>query len=228
MGDQQHRGAGVAPQLQQFVAHQQPGLLVQRAEGFVQQQQPRPGDQRAGDAQALAHAARKLCRVGMHETAQPHERQRVLDALADLAFRQAGAAQSEGRVVVHRQPRKAGVLLEHDAHAVGHLAAHGPAFEFHGPCGWQRQAAEHIEQGGLAAARGPDHGKEFALAQVEVDRTERVHRLAAGAWRVHAGDAAQARMGRRCAFARGRCRAIVGRGDGERPVHFLLRRSAGR
>ena len=67
MRDQQHGRAGLAPQPQQLVAHQQPGLLVERAERLVEQDQPRLQHQRAGDADALAHAAGQLRRIGAGE-----------------------------------------------------------------------------------------------------------------------------------------------------------------
>ena len=53
---------GLAPEPQQFVAHQQPRLLIERAERLVEQDQSRLHHQRAGDADALAHAAGELRR----------------------------------------------------------------------------------------------------------------------------------------------------------------------
>ena len=96
MGDQQHGGAGLAPELEQFVAHQQPRLLVERAERLVEQQQARPHHQRARDADPLAHAAGELRRIGSGKAAQAHEGERVLDALARLrvSARRRGASRT--------------------------------------------------------------------------------------------------------------------------------------
>ena len=71
MGDQQHGGAGLAPQPQHFVAHQQARLLVERAERLVEQDQPRLQHQRARDADALAHAAGELRRIGAAKSRRP-------------------------------------------------------------------------------------------------------------------------------------------------------------
>ncbi len=68
VGDEQHGGPGLAPQAQEFVAHEQAGLLVQRAERLIEQDQARLGDQRAGDADPLAHPARELRRIGVRRT----------------------------------------------------------------------------------------------------------------------------------------------------------------
>ena len=98
------------------------------------------------------------------------------------ARRRALAPQAERGVVPHRQPGKAGVLLEHDADAVGDLAGDGLPLERHRAGGRLLQTGEHFEEGRLAAARRPDHGEELALVEIDVDRAERVHRrMTAGA-----------------------------------------------
>ncbi len=44
MGDEKDGGAGVPPKTQELVAHQQAGLLIERSEGFVEEDQTRLGD----------------------------------------------------------------------------------------------------------------------------------------------------------------------------------------
>src|SRR5512134_1326556 len=73
VGDEQDGGAGLAPQAQQLVAHQQARLLVERAERLVEEDQARLEHQRARDAHALSHAAGELRRVGARELPQAHE-----------------------------------------------------------------------------------------------------------------------------------------------------------
>ena len=75
--------------------------------------------------------------------------------------------QAERGVVPHRQPGKAGVLLENDADAVGDFAGDGAPLERHRAGGRPLQTGEHFEKGRLAAARRPDHGEELALAEIE-------------------------------------------------------------
>ena len=78
-------------------------------------------------------------------------------------------------VVADGQPGKAGVLLEDHADAVGDLAADRLAFERHLAARRHRQSGDQLQQGGLAAAGRADHGEELALAQLEVERPDRVH-----------------------------------------------------
>ena len=172
MRDQQHGGAGLAPQPQQFLAHQQTGLLIERAERLVEQDQPRLQHQCACDAHALAHAAGELRRIGIGEFAQAHEADGVIDAPRGLGRFEAGAAQAERDIVVHAEPRQRGVFLEHDADAVRH-AGNRLALEDNRAFGRRRQPRQNIEQRGFAAAGGADHAEEFAAPDIEVDRAER-------------------------------------------------------
>ena len=132
VGDQQHGGVGAPPQPQDFVAHEQPCLRVKRAERLVEKNKPRLQHQRARDANALAHTARQLCRIGTGEILQPHECQRIIHAPAHLVRCDAAAAKAESGVVPHRQPGKARVFLKDDADALGDLPRHRLAFERHG------------------------------------------------------------------------------------------------
>ena len=138
MRDQHHGRAGLAPEPQQFLAHQKTGLLIQCTERFVEQDQARLQHQRTRDADALSHAAGKLRRIGLGEIAQTHETDRVRDAAFDLRRIISGAAQAEGDVVMHTEPGERGILLEDDTDAIGH-ALDWLAFEQHRPCRRRRQ-----------------------------------------------------------------------------------------
>src|SRR5882724_8958580 len=99
MGNEEDSGAGLTPQLQDLVAHEKPRLLIEGAEGFIKQDEARLQNQRTGDADALAHAAGELSRVGPREIAQTHQPHDVVDATLDLAWHGTAATQSEGDVV---------------------------------------------------------------------------------------------------------------------------------
>jgi hypothetical protein len=167
---------------------------VERPERLVEQDQTGLQHERAGDADALAHAAGELGRIGVGETLQPHHHQRALHALAPLGRRHARFAQAELDVVGNREPGEAGVLLEHHADAVGDIARDRPPLEFDRAGGGARQPGEHFQQGRLAAARGPHHGEEFAAAKVEVDRAQSLQLAAIGPAE-DLGDLAQGDMG---------------------------------
>ena len=83
-----------APKPQYLVAHKQARLRIERTERFVEQNEARLQHQRARDADALAHAAGQLRRIGLGKILQAHEGERIVDAAADfrLRRRRCGAA----------------------------------------------------------------------------------------------------------------------------------------
>ena len=58
MSDEQHRNLQSLPHIGEDLLHDHPGLRIERAEGFVEQQHFRPRRQRPHDTDALLHAAR--------------------------------------------------------------------------------------------------------------------------------------------------------------------------
>ena len=146
MRDQEHGRAGLAPHPQQLVAHQQPRLLIEGAERLVEQDQARLHHQRAGNAHALAHPAGELRRIAGREIGQTDEAQYVAHARRALLAIEIRAAQPEGDVLGDGQPGEGGVLLEHDAHAVGRLARDRPAFEQHRALGRGREPRDDVEE----------------------------------------------------------------------------------
>src|SRR5262249_51768885 len=114
--------------------------------------------------------------MGVRESRKSHERQRVVDATADLRACHAVAAQAERSIVPHGHPGKAGVFLKHDADSVRHLARDGAALERHRPGGRLLQPGEYLEQRGLAAAGRADDSEELAALELEIERSECMNR----------------------------------------------------
>src|SRR3546814_12085666 len=79
MGDEEEGFALLRDQGQQVLLELAPGLLVDRRERLVHQQHLSVDGEGAGKADALAHAARQLVRVGLLET--------LAADLADVALR---------------------------------------------------------------------------------------------------------------------------------------------
>src|SRR3954453_12874909 len=171
MGDQHHRGVGDAPQAQQLVPHQQPRLLVECAEGLVEEDETGAQHERARDADALAHAARKLARTGAGEILEPDELDRLVDQLPHRSLRRSAPAEPEGDIVPDAEPGERGILLEHDADSLGHDSGDGLALEGYGPAARRAQPGEEVEQRRLAATRWADHREELAASEREIDRT---------------------------------------------------------
>src|SRR5690625_32000 len=151
---------------------------IERAGGLVAQQHRRAPCDGTGDGDALLLPARKLRREVIHAIVEPDDLKRLLrchglaryfgDDGHVLAGGQAGdevvELKDEADVVasVIRQSRFVGVgevdVAVHDAAAAGRI-----------------EAAEDVEEGGFAAARGAEQHDEFARVEVEIDAPQRVH-----------------------------------------------------
>ncbi len=173
---EEHGGAGLAPQPEKLVTHQESRLLIERAEGLVEKDQPRLHYERAGDANALAHAAREVRRMTGGEIRKANELQGLAYPVVDFGSTYARAAQAERDVLRHVEPGERGVLLEHDADAIGRLTRDSAAFELDLAIGHRGQTGDHFEERRLAAARRADHREELTALDLEIDRTERVQR----------------------------------------------------
>ena len=117
VGDHQHRGAGVGPHLADEHLHVLFGLDVQRAEGFVEQQQRGFGRQGACNRDALSLAAGQFARPAVGESisvgdltvvanwrAQPSTLQQGGSARFKLSFDASGSANRQFTYVVYDQP----------------------------------------------------------------------------------------------------------------------------
>src|SRR3546814_10464409 len=104
-------------------------------------------------ADALAHAARQLVRVGLLETLEAD--------LADVALRHrlalgagdAAQLEAEGDVAQHRRPGHQREVLEHEG-ALWPRAGNRTAVHPHLAGGRRYEASDDLQQGRLAAARG--------------------------------------------------------------------------
>ena len=115
--DEQDGGAGAPPDRQQLVVQPVARDLVERAERLVHQQDAGLAQQRAGDRDALALAARQL----VADSGRPARRGRPAPAASSavvVAGRVTLAApdlQRQLDILAHRAPRQQGRILEHEA-----------------------------------------------------------------------------------------------------------------
>jgi hypothetical protein len=109
----------------------------------------------AGEREALAHAAREVLREVVGEVGEAHQRQVAVDdrVAARRVLAVGGEAQAELDVAAHREPGKDAVLLEDDA-AVGPGALDRRVVEQDDAARRLDEAADHVHQRRLAAARG--------------------------------------------------------------------------
>jgi len=75
----------------------------------------------------------------------------------------------DGDVAGDGAPREHRVLLEDVADLGRHPAGHADAVDLHPPGARRDKAAEHVEDGGLAAARGAHDGHELPVEDLERD-----------------------------------------------------------
>ena len=152
------------PEIEQVGAQRFGGQHVERGEGLVHQQNLGLHDQRAGKADALAHAAGKLLRIGRFKAVEADHVDRGDRALARFGGRGAMGAQADLDIVEHAQPREQREALKHHRGAVVG-AGDGLAVEGHLAAGRPRQARDDAQQGRLAAARAPEQADDLAFPQ---------------------------------------------------------------
>ena len=93
MGDEQHGGAARLPKAEDFVLHAHAGEGVERAERFIEQQNFGMIDQRAGQSDALGHAAGEMMRIGIGESFEADQAHEFVDFMA-LFVQQAASDQA--------------------------------------------------------------------------------------------------------------------------------------
>ena len=101
------------------------GEHVERGERLVHQKNIRMHDERAGEADALAHAAGQFARIGGFVTIETDQIDRRQRAFADFRQRQAERLKAELHVFKNRQPGEQREGLEH--HGDARAPAHSPA-----------------------------------------------------------------------------------------------------
>ncbi len=166
--DRLDRHAAAAPELEDLVAQAFAGQHVERGEGLVHQQHLGLHDQRARDADALAHAAGELARQRALEACEADHVDRLRGAAFALGLRDATRLQPQLDVLPHRQPREQGEGLEHHADAARGAVERLAAVPHFTRIGLQ-QAGHQAQQGRLAGAGLPQQGDDFSFVQREVD-----------------------------------------------------------
>src|SRR5262249_39011949 len=173
VGDEQDGLAAVLPDAHQLRLHDLAGLRVERGERFVHQQDLWIDGQRAGEVDALTHAARELARMVVLESLEADELQELHRALPFGGAHSARDLAPDDRVGEHRAPRQEIVTLEHEA-AVAARTAHRASVERHLARGGRFEAGDDAQKRRLAAARRADDRNELAALDREIDVLQRL------------------------------------------------------
>src|SRR5579864_107116 len=158
-------------------------LSVEIAGGLVAKQERRVRNNGAGDSHALLLTSGKLPRVVIHAVSQADHRECRLHVLAALRAGEFGQKQRKLDVLISRENGNEVIHLENESHvprppvrelAPGHMrdfvAVHGDA-----TCGRHVQAAEEVEQGGLAGAAGAHERDKVTLVYIQLKPLEHLN-----------------------------------------------------
>jgi hypothetical protein len=130
---------------------------VERRQRLIQEQHGRLHDQRPRERHALLLPARQLPDGAVHLLVEPHQRDSGCDPAVDLRRGQFPQLEAIGDVLPDVHVGEQAVALKHH---VGRpffrpQPGHVPPADFDTPAARIDEAADHPEQGGLAAAGGP-------------------------------------------------------------------------
>ena len=159
------------------------GHGVKRARRFVGKQDIGIVDQRPRDGHALHLPARHLVGLFADLIAQPHLLQGGDGAGAALLAGNARKRQRQFDVGEHRLVRDEVVTLKHETHRMVAVGVPVGVFVFFGRAAVDHKVAavvavkpaDHVEERGLAAAGGAEHGHELALAEIDAHAAQRGH-----------------------------------------------------
>ena len=164
------------------------GLAVQGAGGLVGQQDIRVVDQGPGDSHPLHLAAGELVGPLFHLVLQSHLLQGLFRPSAALGLADAGKGQGQLHVAQHALVGDQVIALEHKADgvvAVGvpipvGILLGGAAVDDEVAAGVLVQAADNVQQGGLAASGMAQHRHKLALPEAQAHPPQGGDVLASG------------------------------------------------
>src|SRR6185312_12150947 len=170
MGNEQDARTRLAPETQHLVSHEEPRLLIQGTERFIEEYQSRLQNQRSRDAHPLPHTPGELRRIAVGKVAEPGQFQRTIHQATRRLRIGAPALQAEGDVLLDGQPGTTGVVLNDDANSLGHETAYRNAVKQHFALRGRREPGDDLQQRRFAAAGRSHDGEEFTGLQGQVDR----------------------------------------------------------
>jgi hypothetical protein len=135
-------------------------------------------DERASEADALAHPARQLLGVGILVARQADQPQRPVDLFLLLAGAEAALDQPDLHVLLHGEPGIEGKALEDDRHAAIDVGERFAVAEDRA-LGRIREAGHQPQDGGLSGSRLPEERERLPFPDLEADVVENRHRNAA-------------------------------------------------
>jgi hypothetical protein len=161
VGDQEHGGAARLPEAEDFILHAHAGEGIQGTQGFIEQQNARVIDQRAGEGDSLGHAAGELVRISGGEGVQADEAEEIIHFVA-AAMEQATSDEAGFDIAADSEPREEIGILEDQA-ALGARAIDRLGVDEELAGGWAIEAGYEAEERGFTAATRADKGDQLAF-----------------------------------------------------------------
>ena len=174
MGDDEHgarREVVARPQGEEFGAQVLGGEDVERGERFVHEQGVGFDDERAGEADALAHAAGELFGVGGFEAVETDEVDGALGAVASFGGGHVAGFEAELDVLADGEPRQQRERLE-DHRDTGVRGDDGLVPIDRAAAGRGDEAGQAAQQRGLARAGLAEQRDDLAVVELEADVVE--------------------------------------------------------
>ena len=207
MGDDADRLGGEVisgPQGHQFGPQVLRGQHVERGERFVHQQQVGLKNQRAGEPNALPHAAGKLFGISGFEAVQADHVDRVERTFPALRGRDPSGGKSEFDIVLNGQPWHQRKGLKYQRRPRVGAVEFGAAVA-HGAAGRRDEPGDDPEQRGFTRSGSAQQGNDFTGAQLQIDGVEDTQFVTGGAGKALA-DRVDIDEDFRVGDGRGRCR----------------------
>src|SRR6185369_1475123 len=194
MGDEQHGLLLAFPDAEQHFLHQHTGLIIQRPERFVEQQDLGVVGKRTRNRRALLHAAGELLWPVVFEAGQADPLDESIRDLAAIRLGYPALAQAERDVFAHGEPWEQRVRLKH------HPAIRAGSRDFlpvqdDVAAGRPIEPGDDPQQRGFSAAGWAEDGDEVVVADAESGWLQRPRRCAALARRKNAGDLIDPQLG---------------------------------
>jgi hypothetical protein len=166
VGDEQHRLAVGIPQLQQQVAHDLPGLGIERPERLVHQQDFGIADQHLREANPLALPARQHVRITIAERPEAHRGKPALRAFKRVRAGRTLDFQADGNIVDRGLPRKQRIGLKQIAGLPVQPCKRRIEDSDRSRCRFE-QAGGDVQQRRFSASGGPDDCDELAMLDLK-------------------------------------------------------------
>ena len=178
MGHENRGDADLALDAFQLDLHINAQRLVQRRQGFVQQQNLGIGHHGTGQCDALALTAGQLVWLPIAQIAQLHKLQRLAHAAAFLGGPDLAHPQAKADVVGNAHVRKQRIVLEHHADvALFHRDMFNRCFaDTDRAAIGEDEPGDGPQQGGLATSRWAQQRKETAIGEIHGDVVQRFQR----------------------------------------------------